>query len=65
MYLKYREASIRNSRSTLHKVMVEFALTFKKAGKGKDKKLREMVENSNRLDDMPVFGSTIDVKGTE
>ena len=42
--------------------MVEFALMFKKEGGKKDEKLRDMVENSSRLGEMPVFANSLDVK---
>ena len=60
--LSLREASIRDNPDTVHKVMVEFALMFKKEGQRKDEKLRDLVENSSRLGEMPVFANTLDVK---
>ena len=36
---------------------------FKKEGRKKDEKLHDMVENSSRLGEMPVFANSLDVKG--
>ncbi len=61
--LPTREAAIRDNPDTVHKVLVEFALTFKKEGRKKDEELRNMIENSSRVGEMPVFADSLDVKG--
>lgn len=62
-FLFQREAEILGNPNAVHKVFVEFALMFKKAGKKKDEKLRSMVANNGRLGEMPVFADTLDIKG--
>ena len=36
---------------------------FKKEGRKKDEKLRNMVENNSRVGEMPVFVDSLDIKG--
>ncbi|CAB4002918.1 Hypothetical predicted protein, partial [Paramuricea clavata] len=60
--LSLREAEIRDNPDTVHKVLVEFALMFKKGGRKKDEILRSMVENNSRVGEMPVFVDSLDIK---
>jgi hypothetical protein len=36
---------------------------FKKEGREKDEKLRNMVENNSRVGEMPVYANSLDIKG--
>lgn len=51
----FREGLVKHNPNTIRKVIAPFILTFKNGVEGIAEKLKKMVQNAGRLDDMPVY----------
>ncbi|XP_022808811.1 uncharacterized protein LOC111345783 isoform X2 [Stylophora pistillata] len=51
----FREGLVKHNPNTIRKVIAPFILTFKNGVQGIEEKLKNMVQNAGRLDDMPVY----------
>lgn len=58
-----REGLIKHNPNTIRKVIAPFILTFKDGAKGIQEKLKTMVKNLGRLDDMPVYKNSLQIAG--
>ena len=54
---------MKHNPNTIRKVIVPFILTFKNGAKGIQEKLKTMVKNLGRLDDMPVYKDSLQIAG--
>ncbi|XP_078372522.1 uncharacterized protein LOC144656163 isoform X2 [Oculina patagonica] len=55
----FREGLVKHNPNTIRKVIAPFILTFKNGVKGIEEKLKNMVHNLGRLDDMPVYKDSL------
>ena len=58
-----REGLVKHNPNTIRKVIAPFILTFKNGAKGIEEKLKKMVQNVGRLDDMPVYKHSLQLSG--
>lgn len=61
--LFFREGLVKHNPNTIRKVIAPFILTFKNGVKGIEEKLKNMVHNLGRLDDMPVYKDSLQLAG--
>ena len=54
---------MKHNPNTIRKVIAPFVLTFKHGAKGVVEKLKSMVKKTERLDDMPVYKSSLQISG--
>lgn len=54
---------MKHNPNTIRKVIAPFILTFKNGVKGIEEKLKNMVHNLGRLDDMPVYKDSLQLAG--
>ena len=55
---------MKHNPNTIRKVIAPFILTFKNDVNGIKEKLKNMVQNLGRLDDMPVYKHSLQIAGT-
>lgn len=61
--LFFREGLVKHNPNTIRKVIAPFILTFKNGVKGIEEKLKNMVQNLGKLDDMPVYKDSLHIAG--
>lgn len=54
---------MKHNPNTIRKVIAPFVLTFKHGAKRVEEKLKSMVKKTERLDDMPVYKSSLQISG--
>ena len=54
---------MKHNPNTIRKVIAPFILTFKNGVKGIEEKLKNMVQNKGKLDDMPVYKDSLQIAG--
>ena len=59
----FREGLVKHNPNTIRKVIAPFILTFKNGVKGIEEKLKNMVKNLGKLDDMPVYKDSLQIAG--
>lgn len=59
----FREGLVKHNPNTIRKVIAPFILTFKNGVQGIEKKLKNMVQNLGKLDDMPVYKESLQIAG--
>ncbi|KAJ7331602.1 hypothetical protein OS493_019187 [Desmophyllum pertusum] len=57
----FREGLVKHNPNTIRKVIAPFILTFKNDVNGIKEKLKNMVQNLGRLDDMPVYKHSLQI----
>ena len=55
---------MKHNPNTIRKVIAPFIITFKNGVKDVQEKLKNMVHNLGRLDDMPVYKDSLQIAGT-
>ena len=54
---------MKHNPNTIRKVIAPFILTFKNGVQGIEKRLKNMVQNLGKLDDMPVYKESLQIAG--
>ena len=54
---------MKHNPNTIRKVIAPFILTFKYGIQGIEEKLKNMVQNVGKLDDMPVYKHSLQLSG--
>lgn len=54
---------VKHNPNTIRKVIAPFILTFQNGVEGVEAKLKNMVKNKEKLDDMPVYKDSLQIAG--